>query len=729
MQLVQLFVQIEAAHDTVDELGKLGLIEFKDLNPDMNAFQRNFINDVKRCDEMERRLRFFEAEVVKEIRDQNATVEPAAIIDDLSLLQKDEKKLQIDELETQFDDLEKELQQMNSNQEMLNRNYNELIELKFVLQEDATFFSEVTDLDEDNVESKSLLSEKTVINAEGMETGTKAVKLGFVTGVVLRSSWNSFERVLWRSTRGNLFIRRAEIQNPIRDPHTGDLVQKDVFIIFYQGERSQAKIKKICETFDAKQYRCPDTAAERKELLQQVNSRLLDLEAVLERTRKHRRGVLYDIGKHLRDWQMKVMKEKAIYTTMNMFNYDTGRRCLIAEGWCPKTATEKIVNSMRQATESSGALVPSILSVIQSKEEPPTYFRTNKFTRSFQGLVDAYGIAHYREVNPAPFAIITFPFLFGVMFGDFGHGIMMLLFSLYLVLNEKKLEKMKLFDMLQTCFNGRYLLLLMSLFGMYVGLIYNECFSVPMDLFGSNWTFDPAKCSSAPAVACPINTDRAYEFGVDPAWKGAPNSLTFYNSLKMKLSILFGVTQMCLGIFMSLLNGIHFHHTLDIWCEFLPQIIFMLSIFGYMSFLILYKWCQNYGTPQSLTETPPFILNVIIAMFLSPVTLDPQNQFFSGQMIVQILLLVAAFVSVPWMLFVKPYILKRRHKMKMNKGPHVVAADDEEFDFADIMIKQSIHSIEFVLGCISNTASYLRLWALSLAHAELSEVFWQKLFF
>ncbi|XP_041073451.1 V-type proton ATPase 116 kDa subunit a1 isoform X1 [Carcharodon carcharias] len=750
MTLAQLFLQSEAAYCCVSELGELGMVQFRDLNPDVNVFQRKFVNEVRRCEEMDRKLRFVE----KEIRKANL-----AILDTGENPEVPFPRDMID-LEATFEKLENELKEINTNQEALKRNFLELTELKYILRRTQQFFDEA-ELHHQQMSDPDLLEESSSL-LEPSELGRGApLRLGFVAGVINRERIPTFERMLWRVCRGNVFLRQAEIENPLEDPVAGGQVDKSVFIIFFQGDQLKNRVKKICEGFRASLYPCPETPNERKEMLAGVNTRIDDLQMVLNQTEDHRQRVLQAAAKTIRVWFIKVRKMKAIYHTLNLCNIDVTQKCLIAEVWCPVTDLDSIQFALRRGTERSGSTVPSILNRMQTNQTPPTYNKTNKFTYGFQNIVDAYGIGTYREINPAPYTIITFPFLFAVMFGDFGHGVLMTAFAVWMVLRESRILSQKSEnEVFSTIFSGRYIILLMGIFSVYTGLIYNDCFAKTLNMFGSSWSvrpmFQPAGNWTDETLEGNLNLqldpahpnvfNGPYPFGIDPIWNIATNKLMFLNSFKMKMSVILGVIQMVFGISLSLFNHIYFKKPLNIYFSFIPEIIFMLCLFGYLVILIFYKW-SAYDARTS--KDAPSLLIHFINMFLFTYNDKNMRYLYKGQQGLQSFLVIVALLCVPCMLVVKPLVLRHQHLRRKHLGTHNFGGirvgngpteedaeiiqhdqldthsdDGEEFNFGDIAVHQAIHTIEYCLGCVSNTASYLRLWALSLAHAQLSEVLW-----
>ncbi|KAF9364518.1 H(+)-transporting V0 sector ATPase subunit a [Mortierella sp. NVP85] len=739
MSLIQLYIPAEVAQPTVSELGELGLVQFRDLNPDVNAFQRAFVNEIRRFDEMERQLRFFTLQIQK----ADIIISP---ISTTGYMSRARTRQELDNLEERLSEHENRLLQMNNSYETMQRHNLELTELKHAASR------------HDDIRRRSL-DESTAPLLDDLETGPSqeaqgvGLHLGNVTGVIARDRMQTFERVLWRSLRGNLYMNKAQIEEPVIDPTTDTVVEKDVFIIFAHGREVLAKIRKIAESLGATLHPIDASQEGRRAATRDVEDRIRELQSVLTGTRQTRHQELHRIADNLTAWMTIVKKEKAIYHTMNHFNYDINRKCLIAEGWCPTNEIGTIQAALRGVTERSGSMVPSILNELRTNKVHPTYHKTNKFTSGFQGIVDTYGMARYREVNPGLFTIISFPFLFAVMFGDVGHGILVLLVGLYLVLNERKLASSDGGEMFEMVFGGRYIVLLMGAFSIFTGMMYNDIFSRALPFFQTGWHFNVPDDHVVGNIIVAEPNGHTYPFGIDYSWHGTENYLLFTNSYKMKMSVVLGVIHMSFGICMVYYNAKFFRKPIDIIGGFIPQMLFMQCLFGYLVFMIIYKWTVDwFATDDSghvLRNSPPSLLNTMIYMFLTPGAVNKEDQLYSGQAFIQGTLVAVAVICIPWMLFLKPYYLKYEHNKHRALGYHqpsehnvrvstdsadsddiggaVVAEDtddEEEFEFSEELIHQVIHTIDFCLGCISNTASYLRLWALSLAHAQLSEVLW-----
>ncbi|ELT99652.1 hypothetical protein CAPTEDRAFT_163357 [Capitella teleta] len=752
MALYQIYLQAESAYSCVSELGELGIVQFKDLNCDVNAFQRKFVNEIRRCEEMERQLRYFERELKKEnveIYDNGANPEAPAPRDMV-------------DLEAMYERLEGELSELNNSIGALRKNQCELQELRHVLQHTDEFLAESALLNDTSETSSSQAT--TDIELRGPATGVGGdletslggrFHLGYIAGVIDRSRIGAFTRLLWFACHGNVYIRHAEITETLIDPHTNEEVNKLVFMVFFQGDQLKQRVKKICDGFKATLYPCPGTGDERREMAIGVLTRSQDLETVLSKSTEQQHRVLRTIAQNLYVWNIKVLKIKAIYHTLNMLHAE-GQN-YVAECWIPVSEHSTVQMVLNRSSEESGGSLPSIIHAIPCADLP-TYHRTNKFTLAFQTVIDAYGVASYKEVNPAPFSIITFPFLFSVMFGDSGHGVIMLIFALWMVLRERQIREAAMKnEMFSIIYGGRYLILLMAGFSIYSGLLYNDCFSKSFNIFGSKWN-SSCEHGQAPYMLDPNDTcvyaGSPYPFGVDPVWQLSMNKISFTNSFKKKISVVFGVAQMTLGVLLGIFNHTYFRQPLDLLCNFLPMILFLMSIFGYMIALIFTKWVMFSAQDPNCA---PNILIGFINMFLfkyddSDKNICSNRTWFPGQMPLQFGLVAVAGVSAIWMLLSKPLILNFQNKRRSRavyvdigdldgesttddqtqilgengdvQSPVSTGHHAEGFDFGEVFIHQAIHTIEFCLGCVSHTASYLRLWALSLAHAQLSEVLW-----
>ena|ERR1700761_4215724 len=110
------------------------------MNPEVNPFQRSYVNEIRRIDEMARRLRFFQTQIEKEAE----KIQTRPLWDSAPLVTVGPRVQQtIDELDVKLTEHEKRLNQMNDSYSLLSERLRELVEARHVLRETAVFFDRV----------------------------------------------------------------------------------------------------------------------------------------------------------------------------------------------------------------------------------------------------------------------------------------------------------------------------------------------------------------------------------------------------------------------------------------------------------------------------------------------------------------------------------------------------------------------------------------------------------
>ena len=183
-----------------------------------------------------------------------------------------------------------------------------------------------------------------------------------------------------------------------------------------------------------------------------------------------------------------------------------------------------------------------------------------------------------------------------MMFGDLGHGSIIFMFASFMTLFNSWLKG----GILDILLPYRYLFLLLGFMSAYAGLLYNEFFALPMDLFGSCYNVNHKEIW-VPTQDEDGNIEGDYTYlrnshqcnyavGFDPVWALTKTRLTFSNNVKMKLAVIMGVIHMSIGIVIKGSNALYFRRWADLWTEVCTGLVILLGLFGWMDVLIYAKW-------------------------------------------------------------------------------------------------------------------------------------------
>jgi V/A-type H+-transporting ATPase subunit I len=151
---------------------------------------------------------------------------------------------------------------------------------------------------------------------------------------------------------------------------------------------------------------------------------------------------------------------KSVYSVLE--NFEETRYTYIFEAWVPEDKQDIVRASLEEASNGECSVY---FSAPDFGETPPAMLSNPAMMKPFEKLVKAYGLPSYYEIDPTWILFATFPLIFGIMYGDVGHGIALFLLSTGLLLSVKFKEYAPI-------------LLSCSIFSIFFGFLYGEFFGL-----------------------------------------------------------------------------------------------------------------------------------------------------------------------------------------------------------------------------------------------------------
>ncbi len=175
---------------------------------------------------------------------------------------------------------------------------------------------------------------------------------------------------------------------------------------------------------------------------------------------------------------------------------------VLLQAWIPKIQAAKIAEEVSKA---SGGLANVFFeenrnqtthmveeSTQDSDSPPPTLVKAPGWTSPLQSVINNFGVPAYSETNPLLFMIFTFPVMYGLMFGDFGEGPLILLLGLFLWRTKRK--GASLGDFFQPFVNGAELIVMLGIGTTVFGLVFGDFFGFESSMvFGFKPIFSPTE--------------------------------------------------------------------------------------------------------------------------------------------------------------------------------------------------------------------------------------------